>query len=623
MKRLAFILVVAWAVLPSCSSMLDTVDENQVEQHLHHYNFNDADNAILGIYGKLMALVERVIVLGELRADLMESVDGNATFDQVDISNHAAAVSNKYCDVAPFYEVILNCNDALVNFDKMRAEKKLSTEEWSHRYSDVMAVRCWVYLQLGIHFGEIPYVTDPLLTIDDLDDESKFRRKSFDALLTELVQCMESIPVKSLSILSPLYTSNSVDGNLMHLVLLNKNFVRGDIHLWSGNYRQAAECYHDAITDASLNVGNEEWMYKVAGYVWDGSNEPRFQVTYARYRGTDLAAYRNKWKEIFSRPQNNAELSQECINVLQYDPRFKPSYPLIELFAGTGQGKYRLKPTQWAIDSLWEVQVQRENDFRFDGRGRQASFDYDLNGKPIVIKYLYDYYYQTAEINRTIELHYDVIPDLYKQQGRWFIYRAGLLHLRYAEAVNRAGYPDLAYAIINNGISGAYDWPRTNGNRRTDKEGVQYSGYPPADLDDEDVHSVPYPSPFYLDARFNSAPFEYYRSPWRENAGVRGRAFLRSIPIDTLAAGGWFTPAQIPLTDEHHPAIRWFEEHILTEAALECAFEGHRWGDMLRIALRKNGDGENGIDFLNQTLQKAKPGVTVTPDKLYLPIGKK
>jgi hypothetical protein len=595
-----------------------------VEYDNHYSNFNDADKAILGIYGKLMGLVEPVVVLGELRADLMEGAE-NATFDQVDISNHTVTAANKYCNVAPFYEVILNCNDALANFDKMKAESKLSNDEYGYRYADVMTVRCWVYLQLAIHFGNIPYVTDPLLTVDELSDPAKFAVKTFDEVLAELALCMENLPVKGLSIASPLYNSSNVDGNDMRLVLLNKNFVRGDIHLWNGSYRRAAECYYDVISDAEINLGlGENVLYKVDGYVWDGSNEPRFQVTYRRYKDTDASSYRNKWKEIFALPQSSAELRREGINVLNYDARFVPQYPLIELFANTGVGKYQLKPTNRIINELWEAQMQREG-IRFDGRGRQASFDYPTNDntKPVALKYLYEYYKggtdYKRDLNNTIELQYDN-PE-FTLQGRWFIYRAGLLHLRYAEAVNRAGYPDLAYAIINGGISGAYDWPRSNGSRRVDKAGVQYSSYPPAN-DVEKAEQYPYP--FFLDARFNSAPYEYYRSPWRENNGVRGRAFLRSIPTDTLPPGVWITDprAQIP-TDENHPAVRWFEEHILTEAAMECAFEGHRWGDMLRIALRKKKYGENGIEFLNQTLRKAKPQVTVSEADLFLPIGKK
>ncbi len=69
---------------------------------------------------------------------------------------------NPYANPRPFYEVILNCNDVMHNFDIMLRDKKLKLEEYNQRYSDVAALRCWLYLQLGTQFGNVPYITDPI-----------------------------------------------------------------------------------------------------------------------------------------------------------------------------------------------------------------------------------------------------------------------------------------------------------------------------------------------------------------------------------------------------------------------------------------------------------------------------
>ena len=53
-------------------------------------------------------------------------------------------------------------------------QNRLKTDEYNQRYSDIGAIRSWVYLQLGIHFGNIPYVTDPLEQVSDLHDPAKF-----------------------------------------------------------------------------------------------------------------------------------------------------------------------------------------------------------------------------------------------------------------------------------------------------------------------------------------------------------------------------------------------------------------------------------------------------------------
>jgi hypothetical protein len=585
------------------SACLDALDENVVERDKHYNNFNDADNAILGIYGKLMGLVDRVIILNELRADLLD-ITPNATNDMAAISNHTAAVDNKYCDVAPFYEVILNCNDALSSFDRMKQENKLSPADYVYRYSDVATVRCWVYLQLAIHFGSVPYITDPLQTVSDLQDVTKFPLKSLDDMVATLISCMEALPTTEISTESPLYQVYDADGYDMRMLFLNKKVMLGDLYLWADRYADAAKLYYDVIDEAEKKLfsGSEQFAYKLDGEVWDASHEPRFQICYARYKSLDISSFRNKWKEMFARSSSNGELRREMITMWSYNARFAPQYPMIELFANTGMGKYQLKPTDWAIDSLWEAQVQRDNNFVFDGRGREASFD-RVNGQPVVIKYLYSYYPQITDDNRTIHLQYNDVQNEFVQQGHWFVYRAGLLHLRYAEAVNRCEYIDLAHSLLNIGVHEYYDWTMDDGSsKRNNKGGVQYSGYRPLS---DSVDSERYPYPFFLDGRLTTSSQQYfYSSPWGTNYGVRRRAWVKDVNIPDLSAA--------------IDSVRWLEEALIQEAALECGFEGHRWGDLLRVARRKNRENGAGTAYISNLMGKAK-GISVAPETAFLP----
>jgi hypothetical protein len=581
--------------------MLDVANENEVDVSQHYNTAGDADNTILAIYGKMMGLVDRFIVLGELRADLMD-ITANATFDMAALSSHSPAPDNEYCNMAPFYEVILNCNDALANFDKMLANNKMSSTDYGHRYADVATVRCWLYLQLAIHFGSIPYVTDPLTTVAELKN-AQAPVCSLSEVLSSLIACMEALPSRGISTASPLHNV-AIDGYYTRMLFLNKHFVMGDLYLWANRYVDAAREYYAVIDEAEqlFFSGNEKVAYKVDGWVWSGSNEPKFQVCYVRYKDQDQNSFRNKWKEIFTRQSTDSELRQEMITMWSYNPSFAPRYPLVEIFANTGLGSYLLKPSDYAID-LWENTQVQVNDFVYDGRGREASFDY-VNGQPVVIKYLYDYYPHTTDANKTIHLTYNDIENELAVQGKWFVQRAALLHLRYAEAANRAGYSDLAYAILNNGVVPNYDWPTEAdpASTRDDKSGVQYTGYRPAS---DDAASVPYPSPFYLDGRMDDLP-SYFRSPWRDNYGVRRRASLKNIEKPTWVVG-------------HADSVQWIEEAILLEAALECGFEGHRWGDMLRIALRKNADDGSGTQYLNDLMGKAKSVPYLTPETWFLP----
>lgn len=60
-----------------------------------------------------------------------------------------------------------------------------------------------------------------------------------------------------------------------------------------------------------------------------------------------------------------------------------------------------------------------------------------------------------------------------------------------------------------------------------------------------------------------------YRGNWYRNNGIRGRAANSPVPILTTNA----------IVDT--------ENKIIAEEALETAFEGYRWQDLLRIALRR------------------------------------
>jgi hypothetical protein len=253
----------------------------------------------------------------------------------------------------------------------------------------------------------------------------------------------------------------------------------------------------------------------------------------------------------------------------------------------------------------------QKNSFQFDGRGRESSFD-EVNGQPVALKYIYEYYPQTTDATRTIHLDYNGTQNESLKKGRWIIQRTAMLHLRYAEAANRAGYPDIAYALLNNGIQANYDWLNKDGSVRPDKEGTQYTGYKPIS---DKAFSVPYPYPFYLDARYNGGfrnpQYTTINGPWQTNYGIRTRANLINTVRPDWALG-------------KADSIRWMEEALLTEAALELGFEGHRWGDMLRIARRKNADDGSGTAYLNAMLagkfnKEGKATPVLSANKWFLP----
>src|SRR4051794_9411821 len=194
LKPLFYVLAIPVCLaMGSCKKILDVKPEDKLDRTQTYRNVFDADAAVWGVYGKLMNLAERYILLNELRGDLME-VTANADENIRQLNTHTVTLNNPYANPQPFYEVILNCNDVLKNFDIMLADKKLKLDEYNQRYADIAAIRTWTYLQLGIHYGSVPYVTNALEQLRDLHDQSKFPRISFQQLLDELIKTMETLP---------------------------------------------------------------------------------------------------------------------------------------------------------------------------------------------------------------------------------------------------------------------------------------------------------------------------------------------------------------------------------------------------------------------------------------------
>lgn len=569
----------------SCKKAFDVKPKDAVDISNNYRNVYDANAAVIGIYGKFLNLAQQYVILNELRADLMD-VTPNADKYLQEISTHNVSADNPWADPRPFYSVILNCNDALKNFDIMVAQKKMNSSDYAQRYSDIATLRAWLYLQLGIHWGSVPYVTDALASVDDIKDSSKYPRIPFDQLLDKLINSVSALPyldpyTTTTAITGATNTSlvTTVDGYNTSYFFINKRCLLGDLYLWKGNYTLAATSYRNVMetgtrTLASGSVGYYS-MYKIpfSDVVTNNDNS----VDYIRFREQDVNALVDNntqgWRAIFARPQD-ALFSYEWIWTMYFDKNFVPQDPFVDLFSNQG-GRYLVKPSQLALDN-WNSQTQI-NGFPYDQRGHFTVRT--INGQPVIMKYLYTY---LDPVNFTP-------TNLLQKNGRWLLYRAATLNLRFAEAANRDGYSKLAYAFVNRGIQSVY----------TD---LNPDGTVPTDV--TNTMQTKLPAPYDFDARNGNAPS--YRSPWYQQVGTRTRAYLQ--PLQTNLE-----------TDQTG-----MENAIIDEAGLELAYEGERWGDLLRIAIRRNDKSFLAEKVYQKLLRDGNPAASTAKSKLlqgdwYLP----
>ncbi len=520
-----------------CKKLLDVKPQDQLEESQAYQNVYDADAAVVGIYGKFMGLAEQYVVLNELRADLLDvTVNSNEALRQ--INTHTVTENNPYASPKPFYELILNCNDVLEHFQVMVKEKRMTEDQFNQRYSDIGALRTFLYLQLGIHFGEIPYVTSSLKNVEEVKNMSNYPKLSFNTLLDSLINFSERLPFKDVY---PTGTNLNitVDGYQTQKFYVNKKVILGDLYLWKGNYQKSAEYYRQVMETGTQGVvdGRYYSFYKVG---WDSDGTLDHYISYSRAGDASTLVYNSQWRVMFDQDYGSKGLDREWVWVLPFDNKFKPENSLIKLFSPIG-GDYLVRPSQEVFD-LWDGETQRAaqgGSIPYDARKLLSTMS--IGGQPVAMKYLYNYlnYATASPVNPLVK------------NGKWFLFRQTHLHMRFAEAANRAGRYRLAWGLWNSGIAGAYPAPTSD---VTNYHNTLFDSYP-----------------YNFDARNSgSSGVPYYRADWYRNIGIRARANLVDVAV--------------PAAD----SLNTIENGLIKETALENAFEGTRWADLLRVAIRRN-----------------------------------
>ena len=201
-----------------------------------------------------------------------------------------------------------------------------------------------------------------------------------------------------------------------------------------------------------------------------------------------------------------------------------------------------------------------------------------MNGNdPVIMKYTYNYN--------------ALLP--FNKSGKWFLARTAGLHLRYAEAANRFGHTKVAYCLLNDGIAANYRGP----------ESEKLNG----DITYEQKTLLPFP--FNFDGAMSStSQIPWSRGTYHRTRGVRSRVAQAKLPFPNTA-----------------DSVLVLENQLISEAGLELAFEGQRWPDLVRIALRRNDPSFLADAVYQKHLRAGNPEAAtirtklMNPDNWFLP----
>ena len=581
----------------SCEDMLN-VESDRVEYEFDDWTLNDSVYSVLGILKSVQQVGDRQVLLNELRADLLSISEAKAVVDIQELSKSIFNVeSNKYLDVKDYYSIINNCNIYLNRVDTTL--EKNNVRLMLPEYVAVKSVRAWTYLQLAINYSQVPYFTKPILTHSAAEDVMNQPMLSRNEIITNLIADIlpyenpAAYPMPSWDVDGKIlkfgYGENGTEVETKQL-FVPVRLLLGDLYLWrgaAGDYKKAAQWYYDFITGARTNDDKLKYTdaslsskYTASGgkskhlafgekfAVKDFANKiSPYILTMIPYAKSALEGTVSDLASVFL-PQNEVGASQVFASPAMVGLSERQIYRYAE-------GEDLDRPTLVEYSHSYET----KGDLRLLSTTCMQVTDDELKTefRNLVTKFnLEDYGFAGFYVPAIGATHI-------------VIARPEHAYLRFAEAVMgmaREGYDgamELAMAVLKEGVKRdyvLYQNPVTEDSVYIDNFG------------NEIVEST-------VISFSDSLSFDFTDAAFQNNTGIHSHGSGDSerneyFALDDINVARYFGMTKVEgnveiidpafeLTDEHY--MLYVSELILDEMALELAWEGTRFGDLMRVAM--------------------------------------
>ena len=568
--------VLAIGGMTSCSDFFNQESEHVVftdQDHLN--NATDSIYSVIGILNKLQAIGDRTILLGEVRGDLVD-LTTVANSDLRDMSLFDMGDDNRYNNPTDYYAIINNCNYFIAKADTALKNNR-NDYIFMKEFAAVKAIRAWTYLQLVLNYGSVPFVTEPILSI--MDAEQNYPRYDLQAVCEYFINDLMPLTDRWADEYPGYGNIRSLRDGASRLLFFPINVVLGDLNLWlatltgsQSTYREAAIRYYKYISQR--NGDNSAYPVGMSYYMWTPGS-----TTWNSLTGTNVGMWSSE-----TYGQNS-----ELITIIAGDSiRAEGNYSeLPNLFYSRTDNDYHVSivPSNAMFD-LSESQV-------FCCLGTNGtSFSYapqDLTRHQAGDLRLY-YGYSWGEGTNTLTGERFDVSYIEKQDFQNIhIYRRQMLYLRLAEALNGAGLPRAAFSILSTGLNNEIyrddiypycsesdslwvsqlDFPESRYGIVTAQYITSTSGGSTGVYNTMGIHShgsgwTPYN--------------EFYRLPEAEPIPVLDE---NGEPIE----GAFILQKDTPELIQKQKAV--VDSLLLNEDGLELAFEGTRFYDIMRFALRQ------------------------------------
>ena len=457
-----------------------------MDRYAEGFSGKDTVAFYMGILSNLQDVAEQNFLLGEIRGDLVDttmycsdSIAAIANFDRQPDGE------NIFLNRAAYYKVINQCNYYLASCqtDASKNDVRYMRKE----FAQVELIRAWTYMQLVQAYGEVPFITQPVDNADTgWETNSPEGTVNASNLIDKLESRLQQAALYEKTEGYPSYGDLTTGGGVtvpFQRVLFYSDLVLGDLYLMRGrdrsDYIKAANYYH-------------EYLEKYKG-------SRRIQSSYRTYFSQETygskITYRNSCNSWIT--NQFADASQlgngsEAITVIPsasnvYFGKVLAQLPQIYGFdvttsasttgsstndAGTVTGSVsgsistypnyknrQLGPSQKYLnlcaDQSYTEPVDGSSGSVVDAKFYEGTGDARVAGSaPLVttkigkLRFIHKY-------NPSVSVNND---EAYGFSFRYMksIYRLSQVMLRYAEAINRAGYPRHAFAILRDGFTESY-----------------------------------------------------------------------------------------------------------------------------------------------------------------------
>lgn len=408
---------------------------------------------MMGIIKSMQKLADRTVLLGEVRADLVDLDPLHSSVDLQELAANNVSTGNVYNRPSDYYAVINNCNVYLTYVDSTRNSQ--GTDKYFEK--EILAAKCyraWCYLQLLQNYGEVPFLTKPVLDSDNAKQLAAGKKESWLYILNSLIGDLKGhFRMDRNDKLSHSYGENQSFSSIRFSDMdIPVRVLLAELYLWRGSYtgnksdyEEAIKYYHGyftfngeekSVVDYTAYWGDETAQYPSNGYDSRPSvrncagvlplDTATYYGTVTELRSVFCSHYVNGYYPAVSASQRMKDISK--------------SQDYVEYSARSGVAEV----LRWSHNSTYLYSTMN-GDLRLyvttDGPDNVMDNSDELRDNAGVNSMLY-FNRKYGNTNASFR-HLNYIP----------FYRVNILYLHFAEALNRAGFPETAFAILKYGLS--------------------------------------------------------------------------------------------------------------------------------------------------------------------------